>query len=323
MHRPMQSETTTTVLPGVARLVSAAAVVTTCVLTTAVPTSPASVQEGFKSPDDAATGLVIAARSGDRAGLLTILGAHGTDIVSSGDPVADTETRERFVDAYEKKHQVALSGDRAVVVIGNEDFPFPIPIVRRGALWHFDTDAGRREILYRRIGRNELDVIQSCLAYVDAQAEYADKDHGAGAGVYAQRIVSQPGKQDGLYWPAEGENQSPLGELVASASADGYRIGHGRAPFHGYYYKILTKQGAAASGGALDYIAQGKMIGGFALVAYPAQYGNSGVMTFLVNHNGTIFQKDLGPRTAELAAHMTSFNPDDSWTPVVVDDLAN
>src|SRR5262249_44041694 len=163
------------------------------------------------------------------------------------------------------KHQIAKDGDsKAIMVIGADDFPFPIPLVKKGDGWQFDTAAGRLEILYRRIGRNELNAIQASLAYVDAQYEYADKDHGAGVGVYAQRIVSQPGKKDGLYWPAaSGEDQSPLGELVAAATAQGYRVGGARAPFHGYYYKVLTSQGHNAPGGELDYVVNGKMIGGF------------------------------------------------------------
>jgi hypothetical protein len=192
--------------------------------------------------------------------------------------------------------------------------------VRKDGRWEFDTAAGRLEILYRRIGRNELDAIQASLAYVDAQNEYAEKDRtGAGAGAYAQHVVSRPGKKDGLYWPsAQGEDSSPLGELVAKASSDGYRLGEQRAPFHGYYYKILTRQGPTAPGGAADYVVRGKMIGGFALVAYPAEYGNSGVMTFLVNHDGAVFQKDLGPRTARIARLMKSFNPDQTWKKVAV-----
>jgi hypothetical protein len=193
------------------------------------------------------------------------------------------------------------------MVVGQEDFPFPIPLVRKDQTWRFDTAAGRLEILYRRIGRNELDAVQVCLAYVDAQNEYADKDRtGAGVGTYAQRIVSQPGKKDGLYWPAsQGDDASPLGELAAHATREGYRVGGERAPYHGYYYRILTRQGPTAPGGALDYVVRGKMIGGFALVAYPAEYGNSGVMTFLVNHSGVVFEKDHGPRTARLAERMT------------------
>jgi len=174
------------------------------------------------------------------------------------------------------------------------------------------------EILYRRIGRNELDAIQTSLAFVDAENEYADKDRGAGPGVYAQRIVSSPGKKDGLYWPADGD-QSPLGELAAEASAEGYKVGSGEPqPYHGYYYRILTQQGSNAPGGEMDYVINGKMIGGFALVAYPADYGNSGVMTFLVNHNGIVYQKDLGERTESIAKRMKSFNPDQTWKKVEV-----
>ena len=229
--------------------------------------------------------------------------------------------RQRFVASYDAKHQIAMEGDsKAILVIGDNDYPFPIPLVRKDGQWSFDTDAGRREILYRRIGHNELDAIQTCLAYVDAQNEYAEKDRtGAGAGVYADRFVSAAGRKDGLYWPtAQGEEESPLGELFAAASRQGYRAGEGRSPYHGYYYKILTRQGPAAVGGAADYVVSGKMIGGFALVAYPAEYRNSGVMTFLVNHNGTVFQKDFGPKTAEFAEAMTSFNPDPTWKRVEV-----
>ncbi len=246
-----------------------------------------------------------------------MLGRDGVDIVSSGDKVADETIRQKFLAAYDAKHQVTMEGDnKAVLIIGPQDFPFPIPLIRKDGAWEFDTDSGRLEVLYRRIGRNELDAIQACLAYVDAQNEYAEKVRtGAGVATYAQRIVSHPGKKDGLYWPAaQGDDgASPLGELVAQATSEGYKIGDGRSPFHGYYFKILTEQGPTAPGGAVDYVVRGKMIGGFALVAYPAEYGNSGVMTFLVNHTGVVFQKDLGERTATLAERMTSFNPDQTW----------
>jgi hypothetical protein len=278
-----------------------------------------SAQQDFKTPDDAASALANAAKTGDGKAIVTVLGPDGQDIVSSGDEVADAATRQKFVAAYDAKHQIAMEGDnKAMLVIGQEDFPLPIPLVRKDGLWRFDTAAGREEILFRRVGRDELDAIQSCLAYVDAQNEYAERDRsGAGANTYAQRIISAPGKKDGLYWPtSQGEDASPLGELIAEATAQGYRPGDGRTPFHGYYFKILTKQGPAAPGGELDYIVRGKMIGGFALVAYPAEYRNSGVMTFIVNHTGNVFQKDLGPDTAKLAERMTSFNPDQSWTKV-------
>jgi hypothetical protein len=274
----------------------------------------ALAQERFKTPDEAVTALIGAAKAVDRAGLTRVLGPGSTEIVSSGDPVADAAARQRVLAAYDAKHQVVMEGaDKAALVIGNEDWPFPIPLVRKDGSWRFDTAAGREEILFRRIGRNELSAIQACLAYVDAQQEYAEKGV-AGNGVYAQRIVSQPGKKDGLYWPAQArEDESPLGELAAGAATEGYRFGQQRIPYHGYYYRVLTRQGPSAPGGALDYVVRGRMIGGYALVAYPAQYGNSGVMTFVVNHRGTVFEKDLGANTARFVAGMTAFNPDSTW----------
>ena len=274
----------------------------------------ALAQERYKNPDEAVAALIAAARAADRPALMRVLGPGSNEIVSSGDDVADADGRKRVLDAYDTKRQVVTEGaDKAVLVIGNEDWPFPIPLVRKDGSWQFDTAAGRDEILHRRIGRNELSTIQAALAYVDAQHEYAEKGV-AGNGVYAQRIVSQPGKKDGLYWPAQSaEDESPLGELAAAASAVGYRAGQQRAPYHGYYYKVLTRQGANAPGGALDYVVRGKMIGGFALVAYPAEYRNSGVMTFLVNHQGVVYEKDLGPDTARIASGMTAFNPDGTW----------
>ena len=295
-------------------LVSMAVVALLC-----ASTSVATAQQAFKTPEEAATALVGAAKSGDMKAITTVLGPDGDDIVSSGDEVADAATRAKFVTAYDAKHTIAMEGDsKAVMVIGPDDFPLPIPIIRKDGQWQFDTAAGREEILFRRIGENELDAIQSALAYVDAQDEYAEKDRtGAGINTYAQRIISQPEKKDGLYWPtSQGEDPSPLGELIAEATKQGYRVGGGRTPFHGYCFKILTRQGPAASGGEADYVVNGKMIGGFALVAYPAEYRNSGVMTFIVNHAGTVFQKDLGPNTVQLAERMTSFNPDKSWQAV-------
>jgi hypothetical protein len=276
----------------------------------------ANAQQAFKTPDEAAAALAGAAKAGDPKAIVTVLGPDGADIASSGDAVADAATREKFVAAYDAKHQITMEGDnKAIVVIGQEDFPLPIPLLRKDGAWRFDTEAGREEILFRRIGKNELDAIQSSLAYVDAQNDYADKDRtGAGKGLYAQRIISSAGKKDGLYWPdAQNNDASPLGELIAKATAQGYRTGGGRTPYHGYYFKILKKQGAAAAGGELEYVVKDKMIGGFALVAYPAEYRNSGVMTFIVNHNGIVYEKDLGPRTADIAEKMTAYNPDSSW----------
>ena len=286
--------------------------------------SVANAQQSFKTPEEAVDALVSAAKSQDRKDVLNVLGPDAADIVSSGDEVADRSDRDRVIEAYDAKHQVVMEGaDKAVLVLGNQDWPFPIPLVRKDGTWRFDTAAGREEVLFRRIGRNELSAIQAILAYVDAQHEYAEKGIG-GNGVYAQRIVSRPGTKDGLYWPAQsGEEESPLGDFAASAAADGYRAGQQRIPYHGYYYKVLTTQGPSAPGGALDYVVRGKMIGGFALVAYPAQYGNSGVMTFLVNHQGIIYEKDLGPQTADIAAGMTAFNPDSTWQRVSEADQAS
>src|SRR6201991_5009633 len=274
----------------------------------------ARAQQVFPTPDEAASALAAAVKSGTRRDMLRVLGSDGEDIISSGDDVADKESRDRFTTAYDSKHSIKTEGDKkAVLILGNDDFPFPIPLVKNKAGWEFDTAAGRMEILYRRIGRNELDTIQTCLAFVDAQNEYAEKDRGAGVGVYAQRIVSTTGKKDGLYWPG---GDSPLGDLAAQASAEGYKVGEGPIPYHGYYYRILTQQGPNAPGGTLNYVVKGKMIGGFALLAWPAEYGNSGVMTFLVNHNGVVYQKDLGDSTAALVNRIMQFNPDQTWKKV-------
>jgi hypothetical protein len=277
----------------------------------------AVAQLGFGFPDDAVGALIAAAKSADQAALMRVLGPGSREIVSSGDPVADASARERVIEAYDANHQVVMeAADKAVLVIGAEDWPFPIPLVRANGQWRFDTAAGREEVLLRRIGRNELRTVETCLAYVDAQEEYAEKGI-AGNGVYAQRIVSTAGKKDGLYWPAQpGEQGSPLGELAAAAASEGYRAGPQRMPYHGYYYKVLTRQGADARGGALDYVVRGKMIGGFALVAYPAKYRSSGVVTFLVSHHGKVYEKDLGPGSARIAESMTAFNPDATWQQV-------
>jgi hypothetical protein len=265
------------------------------------------------------TALAAAVKSGAARSMVRVLGPDAAEIVESGDSVADENLRKRFLDAYDAKHGVSYDGDRkAILIVGADDFPFPIPLTRSRSGWEFDADAGRQEILYRRIGRNELDAIQTCLAYVDAQNDYADKDRGAGTGVYAQRFVSSPGKKDGLYWQADGE-ESPLGELVADASNEGYKVSDEPHPYHGYYYRILTRQGPNAPGGALNYVVNGKMIGGFALVAYPATYGNSGVMTFVVNHAGTVYQKDLGGRTEAIAGRMKAFDPDQTWRKVEIE----
>ena len=286
------------------------------IMALALLTSAPQAQEVFSSPDDAATALAAAVKSGTKGSILKVLGNAAADIVASGDEVADAETLKRFRAAYEAKHAIKAEGNtKAIVILGNDDFPFPIPLYKTKSGWEFDTAEGRREILHRRIGRNELDAIQTCLAYVDAQNEYAEKDRGEGVGVYAQRIVSTPGKTDGLFWRDDGD-PSPLGELAAEASAEGYKVEGRGAPYHGYYFHILKAQGSDAPGGALDYVVKGKMIGGFALIAYPAKHGNSGVMTFLVNHTGIVFQKDLGRQTDFVAKRMILFDPDQTWKKV-------
>ncbi len=279
----------------------------------------ALAQEQFKTPEAAIDALVGAAKSGDTKAVLAVLGPDGQAIVSSGDPVADSNSRENFIAAYDAKHAIEMEGDGTqTLMIGNDAWPFPIPLVNKAGEWQFDTKAGLDEILRRRDGRNELSAIQVALAFVQAQNEYASLDPaGLGRGVYAQRIVSHPGKKDGLYWPtAEGEEPSPFGNLAAQASAEGYKVGEKPIPYHGYYYRILTRQGAGATGGAYDYLVKGKMKGGFALIASPAEYGNSGIMTFMVNHDGTVLEKDLGPKTAKLAAKIEAFAPNQTWTAV-------
>jgi hypothetical protein len=278
---------------------------------------PAPAQEQFKSAEDAVDALVNAARAGDPSAILEVLGPDGRDIISSGDEVADRATREKFVAAFDTKHTLAPEGDaKAVLVLGDDDWPFPIPIIGKNGEWQFDTKSGLDEILRRRIGRNELAAMEVLLAYVQAQNEYASLDPAKlGPHSYAQRFVSSPGKKDGLYWPSgEGETPSPFGDLAAKASTEGYKVGQTPIPYHGYFYRILKRQGASAPGGAYDYVVKGKMIGGFALVAYPAQYGNSGIMTFMVNHDGVVFQKDLGPDTAKIARKIDAFAPDQTWT---------
>ena len=275
----------------------------------------AQAQQTFKSPDDAAGALAAAVKSGMKQEVLKVLGADGEDIIDSGDDVADAGARTKFLSAYDAKHSLKVDGRRASLIIGVDDFPFPIPLIHNKTGWEFDTADGRKEILYRRIGRNELDAIQTCLAFVDAENEYAEKDRGDGVGTYAQRIVSSPGKKDGLYWPSD-SNDSPLGEVAAEASAEGYKASGEPQPYHGYYYRIFTRQGQSAPGGAMSYIVKGKMIGGFALIAYPAEYGNSGVMTFMVSHAGTVYQKDQGQDTEARVSSTTLFDPDKTWKKV-------
>lgn len=285
------------------------------ILALALLTSASQAQQSFSSPEDAAAALAAAVKSGPRD-ILKVLGKDADGIVSSGDEVADVDIRQRFTSMYDAKHAVKTEGNKkGTLMLGPDDFPFPIPLVNTKSGWEFDTAEGRIEVLRRRIGRNELDAIQTALAFVDAENEYADKDRGEGAGVYAQRIVSTPGKKDGLFW-RDDTDPSPLGALAAQASGEGYKTGEGPSPYHGYYFRILKGQGSDAPGGALNYVVKGKMIGGFALIAWPAEYGNSGVMTFMVNHAGIVYQKDLGKRTEFVAQRTTLFDPDQTWKKV-------
>ena len=277
-------------------------------------------QKSFSSAADAVKAAVAAAKSNDDKELLAIFGPQAKDLISSGDAVADKQRRAQFLKAYDEKNRLVAEGENTIVVIGKDEWPFPIPLVKKGDSWIFDTAKGREEILNRRIGENELYTIQSLLAVVDAQREYAMKDRDKnGLLEYAQKFVSDPGKRNGLYWEAKtDEPQSPLGPIMTQARSEGYKKQEsgGPPPYHGYYYKILKAQGKNAPGGAYSYLVKGKMIGGFALVAYPAQYGNSGVMTFIVNHDGKVFQKNLGKNTAAVAAAMKEYNPDKTWAEV-------
>lgn len=281
----------------------------------------AADQARFKSPQLAMRALAEAAAKDNVGRLKEIFGPDGDAIISSGDPVEDAAARRRFVAvARERTTFEPLGAGTVVAHLGREDWPFPVPIVKDGDGWRFDTAAGKDELLNRRIGRNELRTIESCRAYVDAQHDYARVDRtGGGARAYAQRLFSQEGKHDGLYWDdASGKDESPLGPLFAEASSEGYALGQGTGqpqPFHGYLYRILTAQGPNAPGGARSYLKDGQMTRGFALVAYPAEYGKSGIMTFVVNQQGVVFQKDLGEKTAEVGKAMTAYDPDESWSP--------
>jgi hypothetical protein len=280
-----------------------------------------SKQSNFVSPDTAANAFANAMREDNEKELLKIFGSDAKELISSGDDVSDQLRRQMFVKVYDEQHKITAEGDKEILVIGEKEWPFPIPIVKKNGKWVFDTAAGKEEILNRRIGRNELDTIQTMLAIVDAQREYAMRIHDAnGVGQYARKFKSTAGQKDGLYWETkEGEEPSPLGPLVAQAREEGYlqtKSSEKPSPYHGYFYRLLTSQGAHAEGGAFDYIVNGKMIGGFAVAAYPAEYGNSGVMTFIVNHDGVIYQKDLGDDTEQKAKAMKQFDPDETWTKV-------
>ena len=275
-------------------------------------------QKAFATPEEAVKELIAAVKAGDAKAMQAILGPGSREIVSSGDAAADKAGRERFAKSFDEANKLDKAGDtKAVLSIGKDAWPFPVPVVKDAAGWRFDAKAGKEEILNRRIGRNELSVIQALQAYVDAQREYYLRNPAGDKLLqYAQKIASTQGKRDGLYFPTKaGEKPSPLGPLVDSARAEGYKKGEGGkpVPFHGYHFRILKGQGADAKGGAYDYVASGKMIGGFAMIAWPATYDNSGVMTFMVNHDGVVYEKDLGPETAAAVQKIAKFNPDKTW----------
>lgn len=280
-------------------------------------------QKTFASAGEAFNALIDASKSNDVKAVMAVFGPEGKNLVISGDKVVDREMLEKFVASYEKRNRLEMNGDetKAFLYVGDDEWPFPVPVIKKADRWSFDTKAGKEEILRRRIGRNELSTVQACLAYVDAQREYARQDHDRdGLFEYAQKFMSDPGKKNGLYWETKaGEEPSPLGLFVANARKEGYtsrKTGSKPAPYHGYFYKIITAQGGSAPGGAYNYIVKDRMIGGFALIAYPAQYGISGVTTFTVNQDGVVYEKDLGKNTAKAAERIKVFDPDDTWKKV-------
>lgn len=285
----------------------------------------ASKQQAFDTPQQAADALIVAVRTGDPDDLDRILGKDSYDLLASGDDVADRLAADKFVQAYERKHELTGTQGEMTLLVGENDWPLPFPIVRseKDGKWTFDALSGSEEIVNRRVGRNELNVIEVCKAIVDAQREFAIRDlDGDGIAEYAAKVLSDPGQHNGLYWPVkEGETPSPLGELVAAAMEEGYRKS-GQSPehpqpYHGYYYRMLFAQGPHAQGGEQSYLINGKLIGGFAVVAYPAEYGSSGVMSFIVNHTGVVHQKDLGTESASIAKAMNAYDPGEGWQPAV------
>ena len=294
-------------------------------LVMAVYAAPAT-QPSYASSDEAAAALAAAARSQNTVALRTVLGPGGAPLVSSGDRYADEAALRRFAEEYDTRHALVPQGpDRMMLEVGSDDWQLPIPIVQRNGRWHFDAHEGTQEIVDRRIGRNEIAAIRVCLFYVDAQDDYfGRKKQETGSGVYAERLVSTRGKNDGLYWPAaDGQDESPLQPLVTQAQDEGYPgqlLHQSLVPYQGYFFRVLFAQGAEAPGGAKKYLQNGRMTGGFALIAWPATYGSSGIMSFIVNQDGIVFQKDLGPDTRRLAASVAQFNSDPSWARVNVTD---
>lgn len=275
----------------------------------------------FASVDEAVAAMIDAGRKSDLAKLKEVFGPGSESILSSGDAIADKSARENFLKMYDEKHALVPDGeDKVILQVGAEDWPMPVPVVKKDGKWILDGAEGADEIVYRRIGRNELGAISVCRGFVDAEREYAAADHdGEGAGIYAHKLMSDPGTQNGLYWAsAPGEAESPVGPFIAAAAAEGYRAGGGS--YHGYRYRPLFRQTDNANGGAKDYFERGVLKNGFALVAWPAEYGVSGVMTFIVNEDGVVFQKDLGEETADAVANMDAYDPDSTWVALTPDD---
>jgi Protein of unknown function (DUF2950) len=286
----------------------------------AATAAPVAAARGFDTPQQAAEVLVDAAEKFDVVALAQIFGPNGQDIVFSGEFTQDRKRAADFAAEAHEKKSVSVdpkSGNRAFLLVGNEDWPFPVPLVKTGNKWSFDATAGKQELLYRRIGANELDAIGVCHGYVEAQHDFALRQReGYEVNQYAQRIISTPGKQDGLAWQnADGTWEGPIGEKIARAIEEGYTPSRSE-PYHGYFFKILKGQGPAAPLGEIDFVVKGVMIGGFALVAAPAEYSVTGVKTFIVSHDGVVYDKDLGPKTLDQFNKMERFNPDKSWTPV-------
>jgi hypothetical protein len=274
---------------------------------------------GFATPEAAVAALVAALEKDDTAALAGLLGPGTEDLLSSGDAVADKTDRAEFLAKYKAKHSLAADGDRMMLTVGDNEWPMPIPLVQRDGKWVWDGAAGVDEMIYRRVGENELGAIDVMYGYVNAQNAYASEGRdGDPAGIYALKLISDEGMHNGLYWPtAEGETPSPAGPFVAAAASEGYAAGAGRVPYHGYYYRLLYAQGPNANGGVREYFKDGLLTEGFAGIAWPADYGSSGVMTFIVNQDGVVFQKDLGEDTATLVEGIKSFDPDASWTAIV------
>jgi Protein of unknown function (DUF2950) len=296
--------------------VALSVVLALAILTVPQAQAQAAGQKTFSSSKEAVDAFIQAVRDGNSSTLLAILGPGTEAIISTSDAVADKTVRDHFLADYDLKHSLTESAPNQLTLnVGKDGWPCPIPLVHAQDKWYWDGAAGKEEILYRRIGANELAAIDACKGAVAAQRDYAATGHdGLPAGIFAQRLMSDPGKQNGLYWQVnEGENPSPAGPLLAQAGAEGYGGAQKGSPYHGYYYRILKAQGANAKGGAKTYIVDGEMKGGFAVIAYPADYRSSGVMTFVVNENGIIYEKDLGEKTAELGQQITEYNPDKSW----------